>query len=66
MHRELLGDGPLAPHVSPDLRRWLSSPQRGELSPDLRIGMEAISLFHSWWRRYRDVLKPVDVADLRG
>lgn len=66
MHRELLGDGPLAPHVSTDLRRWLESPQRGELSPDLRIGMEAISLFHSWCRRYRDVLKPIDVADLRG
>jgi hypothetical protein len=66
MHRELLGDGPLAPHVSVDLRRWLESPQRGELSPDLRIGMEAISLFHAWHRRYRDLLKPVDVADLGG
>lgn len=66
MHRELLGDGPLAPHVSLDLWRWLESPQRGELSPDLRIGMEAISLFHSWCRRYRDVLGPVDAADLRG
>jgi Asparagine synthase len=66
MHRELLADGPLAPHVSPDLWRWLEAPQRGELSPDLRIGMEAISLFHSWHRRYRDLLKSVDVADLRG
>jgi asparagine synthase len=65
MHRELLDDGPLAAHVSSDLRRWLESPRRGELSTDLRIGMEAISLFHSWCRRYRDVLRPVDVADLR-
>ena len=64
MHRELLADGPLAPHVSPELRSWLDSRERGELSADLRIGMEAISLFHSWCRRYREVLKPVDVTDL--
>jgi Asparagine synthase len=64
MHRELLDDGPLAPHVSGEMRSWLESPQRGELSADLRIAMEAISLFHSWHRRYRDLLKPVDVADL--
>jgi hypothetical protein len=66
MHRELLADGPLASHLSADLQKWLESPQRGELSPDLRLGMEAISLFHSWCRRYRDVLAPVDPADLPG
>lgn len=66
MHRELIADGPLAPHVSNDLRAWLESPKRGELSPDLRLGMEAISLFHSWCRRYRDLLKPIDVGDLQG
>jgi Asparagine synthase len=66
MHRELLADGPLAPHLSAGLRDWLASPQGGELSPDLRLGMEAISLFHSWCRRYGGLLKPIDVADLRG
>lgn len=66
MHRDLLGDGPLAPYVSPNLREWLSDPQRGELSPDLRLGMEAVSLLHSWWRRYRDRLREVDPADLLG
>ncbi|HEU5142528.1 MAG TPA: hypothetical protein VFU04_05160, partial [Solirubrobacterales bacterium] len=66
MHRELLADGPLAAHVSPGLREWIVSPERGELSPDLRLGMEAISLFHSWCRRYGDLLKPVDVSELGG
>jgi len=66
MHRRLLGDGPLAPHVSGELRDWLSSPRRGELSPDLRLGMESVSLFHSWWHRYLHLLKPVEAADLLG
>lgn len=57
-------NGPLASHLSPELREWLSAPRRGELSPDLRLGMEAVSLLHSWWHRYRDRLREVDPADL--
>ncbi len=64
MHRGQLEDGPLAPHLSPDFRQWLSAPQGVELSPDLRLGMEAVSLFHSWWHRYRDRLREVDPAEL--
>jgi hypothetical protein len=66
MHRDLLGDGPLAPFVSAGLRDWLAAPDGRELSPGLRLGMEGISLFHSWWRRYRDLLKPVDARELAG
>ena len=66
MHRRSIGDGPLAPHVSPDLTAWLAAPERGELPGDLRLGMEAVSLFHAWWRRYRDRLREVDGGDLRG
>ena len=62
----IAADGPLASYLSADLQNWLELPQRGELSPDLRLGMEAISLFHSWCRRYRDVLASVDPADLLG
>lgn len=29
-------------------------------------GMEAVSLFHSWWRRYSDRLHAVDPEDLLG
>ncbi len=63
-HRRRLADGPLAPHLSPDLLGWLDDPGRGELSADLRLGMEAVSLLHSWWHRYREHLKEVDPADL--
>jgi hypothetical protein len=63
-HRQRLADGPLAPHLSPELREWLNAPRRGELSPDLRLGMEAVSLLHSWWHRYREHLREVDPADL--
>jgi Asparagine synthase len=66
MHRHLLEDGPLAPHLAPELLSWVSEPRRGELSPHLRLGMEAVSLFHSWWHRYRDRLREVDPADLLG
>jgi Asparagine synthase len=66
MHRDLLGDGPLAPHLSAGLRDWLAAPRDRELSPDLRLGMEGVSLFHSWWRRYRDLLRPVDGRELGG
>jgi hypothetical protein len=63
-HRRRLADGPLAPHLSGELREWLSAPQRGELSPDLRLGMEAVSLLHSWWQRYREHLREADPAEL--
>jgi hypothetical protein len=65
-YRGSLADGPLAAHLSPELRDWLAEPASGELSPDLRMGMEAVSLLHAWWRRYREVLHEVDAADLAG
>lgn len=64
MHRRNLADGPFARHLSPELRDWLNAPNGRELSPDLRLGMEALSLLHSWWRRYRDRLHEVDPTDL--
>ena len=66
MHRQHLEDGPLTPYVVPELLAWLREPQPEELSPHLRLGMEALSLFHSWWDRYRDRLRRVNVADLLG
>jgi hypothetical protein len=66
MHRELLANGPLAPHVSPELQAWLDAPDGIEPSPDLRLGMEAISLFHAWCRRYRDLLREPNPTDLLG
>lgn len=66
MHRRRLEDGPLAPHLAPELLNWLREPEPGELSPHLRLGMEAVSLFHSWWDRYRDRLREVDATDLLG
>ena len=65
MHRQSLADGPLAPHVAPELLAWLREPQ-GELSAHLRLGMEAVSLFHSWCRRYGDRLREIDPRDLAG
>jgi hypothetical protein len=64
-HRRRLASGPLADHLAPELRDWLGSPQ-GELSTDLRLGMEGISLFHAWWSRYRDRLREADARDLAG
>jgi hypothetical protein len=66
MHRRSLADGPLAPHIAPDLRGWLDAPAGVELAGDLRIGMEAVSMLHAWWRRYRDVLDEVNPKDLLG
>lgn len=66
MHRELLGDGPLAAYVAAELRDWLDAPEGRELSIDLRLGMEGVSLLHSWWRRYRHRLHEVDPLDLLG
>ncbi len=65
-HRRLLADGPLAEHVSPHLTAWLEDPSRGQISPHLRAGMETVSFFHDWWRRYRDVLRDSDATALRG
>lgn len=64
--RRSLLDGPLAPHLSPQLRAWIEGPAEAEPDGHLRVAIEALSLFHSWWRRYRDRLREVDPADLRG
>jgi hypothetical protein len=64
LHRRLLAEGPLAPHVSAELTTWLDAPDGVELPGGPRLGMEAVSLFHSWWNRYREHLKDVDPADL--
>jgi hypothetical protein len=65
-YKRSLADGPLAPHIAPDLLGWLDAPAGVELSGDLRLGMEAVSMLHAWWRRYRDILDEVDPADLLG
>jgi asparagine synthase len=64
-HRRLVADGPLAEHVSPQLTAWLEDP-RGEMSPHLRAGMEAVSFFHHWWGLYRGVLRDGDARALLG
>jgi hypothetical protein len=63
-HRLRLEDGPLAPHLSPELREWLSAPEAPDPSPGLRLGMEAVSLLHSWCARYRGRLRGLDPAEL--
>jgi hypothetical protein len=63
-HRHRLAEGPFADHLSIELREWLGAPQRGDLPTDLRLGVEGLSLLHSWWHRYRDRLHEVDPADL--
>lgn len=63
-HRERVSDGPLAGVLAPELRAWLDDPDRGDPGPDLRLGLEGVSLLHSWWARYRDVLRDVDVREL--
>ncbi len=65
-HRRSLADGPLAEHLSPELRAWLERGEEVDPTPDLRLGIEGVSMLHAWWRRYRDVLREVDPADLRG
>lgn len=65
MHRRNLEDGPLTPHLAPLLLDWLRQPE-GELSPHLRLGMEALSLFHSWCHRYRERLREINPEDLLG
>lgn len=66
LHRRAVAEGPLAGYVSDDLHEWLAAPEGVELPGDLRLGMEAIGLLHSWWNRYRDCLHEVDPADLLG
>jgi hypothetical protein len=65
-HRARLENGPLAAHLDPAMQGWLQAPDGIELSPDLRLGMEAIGLFHAWWQRYRNRLREVVVRDLLG
>lgn len=65
-HRSSLLDGPLTPHLAPELRAWIEGPADAEPVGDLRLGVESIHLLHSWWRRYRDWLRDVDPTDLRG
>lgn len=65
-YRHLLANGPLAAHISPELRAWLDAPDEVELPGDLRLGMEAVSLFHAWWNRYRNRLREVDARELLG
>lgn len=65
-HRRSLLDGPLAPHLSAELRGWIEGPKDAEPIGNLRLGMESINLLHAWWRRYREWLREVDPAELRS
>ena len=65
-HRRSLLDGPLAPHLSPQLRAWIDGPVEAEPDANLRLGIETVGLLHAWWRRYRDLLRAVDPTELRG
>jgi hypothetical protein len=66
LHRRSLRDGPLAPHLSTELLAWIAGPTGAEPDRHLRLGIEAVSLLHAWWRRYRDCLREVDPTALRG
>lgn len=66
LYRRQLRDGPLAPHLSAELRAWVDDRNRGVPDWQLRLGIEGVSLLHAWWRRYRDRLREVDPAELRG
>lgn len=63
-YRDLLGDGPLAPHLSRAARLWLGDGDDATalLRSGFKEGMEAIAMFHAWHRRYRDRLGEIDVA----
>jgi hypothetical protein len=65
-HRRSLLDGPLTPHLSPQLRAWIDGPDEAQPDHHLRLGIEGVSLLHSWCRRYSDHLREVDPTDLRG
>jgi hypothetical protein len=64
-HRASLLDGPLAAHLSPEMRAWIDGPAAAEPNPHLRLGIESVGLLHAWWRRYRDRLREVDPTELR-
>ncbi|HEY6145757.1 MAG TPA: hypothetical protein VIV13_05740, partial [Solirubrobacterales bacterium] len=66
LYRQSLRDGPLAPHLSAELRTWMDGPAEVEPNWHLRLGIEGVSLLHAWWRRYSGCLREVDPADLRG
>jgi hypothetical protein len=66
LYRRSLRDGPLAPHLSAELRAWIDGPAMIEPNRHLRLGIEGVCLFHAWWRRYRDHLRELDATDLRG
>jgi len=66
LHRGSLRDGPLAPHLSPELQAWIEGPVGVEPNGHLRVGIESVGLLHSWWRRYRDQLREADPTELRG
>jgi hypothetical protein len=63
--RGSLLEGPFAPHLSAELRGWTEG-SLAEPPAHLRLAGESLNLLHAWWRRYRDHLRPVDPADLRG
>ena len=65
-HRRSLLDGPLTPHLSPQLQAWIAGPIEAEPDRHLRLGIEGVNLLHAWCRRYRDCLQEVDPSDLKG
>lgn len=65
-YRQSLLEGPLTPHLSPQLRVWIDGPREAEPNWELRLGIEGVSLLHAWWHRYRDHLREVDATDLRA
>jgi hypothetical protein len=65
-HRRSLLDGPLTPHLSPQLQAWIAGPIEAEPDHHLRLGIEGVNLLHSWCRQYRDCLREIDPVDLRG
>lgn len=66
LHRRSLSDGPLAPHLSPQLRAWIDGSDTAEPDHHLRLAIEGVSMLHEWWRTYRDNLREVDPNDLAG
>jgi hypothetical protein len=65
-HRRSLLDGPLTPHLSPQLQTWIAGATEAEPDHHLRLGIEGVNLLHSWCRRYGDCLREVDPTDLKG
>ncbi|HEU4738589.1 MAG TPA: hypothetical protein VFS54_05845 [Solirubrobacterales bacterium] len=65
-HRRSLLDGPLTPHLSPRLQAWIAGEGEAETDHHLRLGIEGVSLLHSWHRQYRDHLREIDPTHLKG